>query len=164
MRAGWVGPCYAVAAMANDQDSSVIKLQVAPAAPRLGSHAVTVVELERDGVPVVEVDGHPVRAQATIEVGPQDVGRRAMVTFLEGDPGQPVITGLFVEPGGAPPRRHLKLRADELDLEAASKITLECGKASITLHRDGKVVVRGVHVLSRASGVIRIRGGTVELN
>lgn len=150
--------------MANDSDSSVLKLPVGPSAPRLGSHAVAVVRLERDGTPVVEVDGQPVRAQATVEVRQHDVGRRAMVTFLDGDPSQPVITGLFVEPHAPRRRRHLKIRADELDLQAASKITLECGKASITLHRDGKVVVRGTHVLSRASGVNRIRGGSVELN
>ncbi|MCX4241407.1 DUF6484 domain-containing protein [Paraliomyxa miuraensis] len=150
--------------MANDHDSSVLKLPVGPSAPRLGSHAVTVVRLERDGTPVVEVDGQPIRARATVAVAPQDVGGQAMVTFLEGDPSQPVITGLFVEPKAPPRRRHLQLRADELDLQAASKITLQCGKASITLHRDGKVVVRGTHVLSRATGVNRIRGGSVELN
>ena len=150
--------------MDNDQDSSVIKLQVAPFTPRLGSHAVTLVDLEGDGVPVVEVDGQPIRAQATVCVGREDVGRRAMVVFLEGDPSRPVITGLFVDPQAPTRRRHLKIRADELDLEAASQITLQCGKASITLRRDGKVVVRGTHVLTRASGVNRIRGGTVELN
>lgn len=150
--------------MAQDQDSSVISLPVPPADPRLGNHATTIVQLTREGQPVVEVDGQSVTAQATVEVGAQDVGRRAMISFLEGDPGQPVITGLFVEPSGPGRRRHVKIRADELDLAAASKITLECGKASITLHRDGKVIVRGTHVLSRASGVNRIRGGTVELN
>lgn len=150
--------------MARDQESSVIPLQVAPASPRYGSHATTILKLSSDGRPVVEVDDRPVPAQATVEVGPQDVGRGAMVTFLEGDPSRPVVTGLFVEPEAPARRRHVKIRADELDLEAATKITLECGKASITLHRDGKVVVRGVHVLSRASGVNRIRGGTVELN
>jgi len=150
--------------MGDDLHSSVLQLPVGPGAPRSGSHATMILRLGRDGVPVVEIDGQPARAQAIVAVGPQDVGRRAMVTFLEDDPSQPVITGLFVEPEAPPRRRHLKIRADELDLQAASRITLECGKASITLHSDGKVVVRGTHVLSRASGVNRIRGGSVELN
>lgn len=142
----------------------MIALQTVPASPRLGSYAVAVLEIGPDGRPAVDVDGHPVPAQATVPVERHDVGRQAMVTFLEGDPSRPVITGLLVDPQGPPRQRHLKLRADEIDFEAASKLTLECGKASITLHRDGKVVVRGVHVLSRASGVNRIRGGTIELN
>ena len=58
----------------------------------------------------------------------------------------------------------MKISAEELDLEAAAALTLTCGKASITLHRDGKVVIRGVDVVSRASGTNRIRGGTIELN
>jgi hypothetical protein len=49
-------------------------------------------------------------------------------------------------------------------LNAAHTITLRCGQASITLNRDGKIVIRGTHVVSHASGVNRIRGGSVELN
>jgi hypothetical protein len=41
---------------------------------------------------------------------------------------------------------------------------LRCGEASISLSRDGKVVIRGRHIVSHASGVNRIRGGSVELN
>lgn len=148
-----------------DDTGSVIALDTArEPEPRHGNHAASIVDFDEHGRPRVDVDGQAVSAQATVAVGPDDVGRQAMVSFLEGDPARPVITGLFVEPSPSPRRRHVKIRAEEIDFAAASKITLECGKASITLHRDGKVVVRGVHLLSRASGVNRIRGGTIELN
>jgi hypothetical protein len=41
---------------------------------------------------------------------------------------------------------------------------LRCGEGSITLTRDGKIVLRGKHIVTHASGVNRIRGGSVELN
>jgi hypothetical protein len=51
-----------------------------------------------------------------------------------------------------------------VSITARESITLKCGDASITLNRDGKIVLRGAHVVSHASGVNRIRGGSVELN
>lgn len=53
---------------------------------------------------------------------------------------------------------------DELVLEARQKITLRCGKASITLYPSGKIALRGEYILSDAAGINRIAGGQVELN
>lgn len=148
--------------------SSMVVLETPASAPseerRHGTHASKLVGFDREGRPQVDIDGTPVTARATVPVAREDVGREATVTFLAGDPARPVITGLFVETKPPARRRRVKIRAEELDLEAAAQITLTCGKASITLHRDGKIVVRGVEVVSRASGVNRIRGGTIELN
>ena len=49
-------------------------------------------------------------------------------------------------------------------LSAQEEIVLRCGKASITLTKAGKVLIEGAYVLSRSSGVNRIRGGSVQLN
>lgn len=149
--------------------TSVVVLEPSSAAargaPRLGTQLSKIVGFDDGGAPLVDVDGTKVIARATIAVSRDDVGREATLTFIDGDPARPVITGLFVDPA-APVRRrrHVKLKAEQLDLEAATQLTLTCGKASITLHRDGKVVIRGVEVVSRASGTNRIRGGTIELN
>ena len=53
---------------------------------------------------------------------------------------------------------------DPTELEAASQLGRTRGKASITLPRDGKIVNRGVDVVSRASGTHRIRGAVIELS
>lgn len=148
--------------------SSVVVLEPALArvqgGPRLGTHLSKIVGFDAGGLPTVDVDGATVVARATIAVAREDVGREATITFLEGDPGRPVITGLFVDPSAPARRRRVKLKAEEIDLEGAAQLTLTCGKASITLRRDGKIVIRGVEVVSRASGTNRIRGGTIELN
>jgi len=43
-------------------------------------------------------------------------------------------------------------------------VVLRCGKASLTLRRDGKVLLRGVDVVSQADQVHKIRGGKVQIN
>ncbi len=53
---------------------------------------------------------------------------------------------------------------EELTLSAKRQITLQCGKASITLTRAGKVLIRGAYVSTRSSGVNRIKGGSVQIN
>lgn len=47
---------------------------------------------------------------------------------------------------------------------AKDEIVLACGKASITLRRNGRVVVRGTHVETNSEGTNRIKGGHVRVN
>lgn len=49
-------------------------------------------------------------------------------------------------------------------ISAKDEIVLRCGEASITLRRNGKVVVRGTHVETYSSGTNRIKGGQVKIN
>ena len=49
-------------------------------------------------------------------------------------------------------------------LEGHDEIVLKCGDASITLKRDGKVLLRGAYVETQATGVNRIKGGSVKIN
>ena len=53
---------------------------------------------------------------------------------------------------------------DRLELVARREIVLRCGNASITLTRAGKIILRGTYVLSRSSGVNKIKGGSVQIN
>ncbi|MEE9382900.1 MAG: DUF6484 domain-containing protein [Nannocystaceae bacterium] len=106
-------------------------------------------------------------ALTTVSLTSAERGRSVVLMFINGDPRTPVITGL-VEPARERPaakrRQKIELDADALLLTADSTLTLKCGKSSLTLTRDGRVIVRGVHLLSRASSVNRIRGGSIQLN
>jgi hypothetical protein len=53
---------------------------------------------------------------------------------------------------------------ERLVVSAVHGLVLRCGKASITLSADGKIVVRGTHVVSHSSGLNRIKGGSVQVN
>jgi len=49
-------------------------------------------------------------------------------------------------------------------IEAADEIVIRCGKSSITLRRNGRVVIRGSYVETDSEGVNRIKGGAVKIN
>lgn len=51
-----------------------------------------------------------------------------------------------------------------VEVEGADEVVLRCGQASITLRRNGRVVIRGTYVETRSKGVNRIRGGSVQIN
>lgn len=115
-------------------------------------------------VPAVEAD-RPLPARATLPLGPADLGRSVAVLFEAGDPDRPLVLGRLIEPG-EPPARPVEavLDGERLVLEAEREIVLRCGKASITLTRAGKVLIRGSYLSSRSSGVNRIKGASVQLN
>lgn len=125
----------------------------------------TVVGLGPAGEIRVDYPGNPTRealaAVATARVASADVGRPAALLFENGDPARPILVGLIEslptgEPNAAPERR--------LVLEAAEELVLKSGKASITLTKAGKILLRGSYVSSRSSGVNRIKGGSVQIN
>jgi hypothetical protein len=54
--------------------------------------------------------------------------------------------------------------SEELVITAARQLTLRCGESSITLTAAGKIIIRGKYIVSRSSGVQRIKGGAVQIN
>lgn len=64
------------------------------------------------------------------------------------------------------PQAHTAMPApqEEIILTAQKKITLQCGQSSITLHPNGKIVLRGQYILSAAEGTNRMVGGQIEIN
>lgn len=113
--------------------------------------------LDSHGRSHLALPGGPTPARSTVRVTLADVGREALVLFENNDPSLPIITGLLDNPAatGAPAK---------LVLEAGQEMVLQAGKASITLTKDGRIVIRGADVLTRSSGSNRIKGGSVHIN
>jgi len=123
--------------------------------------------------PMVIFPGNPsdsaLLARATTVLSANDIGKEVALLFENGDPNSPMIIGRL---------RHTKetqidlpsepkiVEADGVRhvIEAKEEIVLKCGKASITLTKAGKIILRGAYVLSRSSGVNRIKGGSVQIN
>jgi uncharacterized protein (DUF2345 family) len=53
---------------------------------------------------------------------------------------------------------------NKLELSAADEITLRCGKSSITLNKNGKILIKGEHMLNRTAGSYKIKSGSIQLN
>jgi len=49
-------------------------------------------------------------------------------------------------------------------IEGADEIELRCGEASITLRRNGKIIIKGTYVESSSKGVNRVKGGAIKIN
>ena len=53
---------------------------------------------------------------------------------------------------------------DEIVIEAKKNLTFKCGDGSITLRKDGKILIKGKDLVSRAKRMNRIKGGAVTIN
>ncbi|HEV2949619.1 MAG TPA: DUF6484 domain-containing protein [Gemmataceae bacterium] len=125
------------------------------------------------GNPLVDFPKNPseclLPARSTVPLKPTDRGREVALLFAGDDVWQPLIIGLLQPAKGAPTPESRPALAAEIDgerlvLTAKQEIVLQCGQASLTLTRAGKVLIRGAYVLSRSSGVNRIKGGSVQIN
>jgi hypothetical protein len=65
---------------------------------------------------------------------------------------------------GAAETVQVKVDGERLVFTGEKEIVLRCGEASITLTRAGKILLRGAYIVSRSTGVNRIKGGVVHIN
>ncbi len=121
--------------------------------------------------PLVAFPGNPLSdcatAQSTILFSQEDVGREVALLFENGDPRHPLIIGRIQHPDNRRlerPPLTAEVDGERLLLQADKEIVLKCGKASITLTKAGKIILRGTYLLNRSSGVNRIKGGSVQIN
>ena len=95
---------------------------------------------------------------------PAAVGRQAVLLIDPLGAGAPVLLGLLQRPGDAADAVEARVDGRRVEIEGQDEIVLKCGEASITLRRNGRVVIRGAQVETRAAGLNRIRGGSVAIN
>jgi Domain of unknown function (DUF6484) len=103
----------------------------------------------------------------------------ALLVFENADPALPIIIGLLqtqetslfgallAPPSEAPSERRrepARLDGESVVVEGKREVVLKSGEASLTLRRDGKVVIRGTYVETYAKGINRIKGGAVKIN
>ena len=116
------------------------------------------------GFPLVSTDTHGVRAADVVWMPdapnwPKCVGLRVVLGHLGGDEQRPVVLGLL----DAPPKTRAKT-PDTLRVESKRELVIECGKSKIALRADGRIEIRGGHLISRSSGPNKIKGGSVHIN
>lgn len=127
------------------------------------------VNFDEGGAPLVDFPGNPgdgpIVARATAILSREDIGREVALLFEGAEPDKPVLIGCVVKPHQpVVPKLVVERDNERLELTADREIVLRCGKASITLTRAGKVLVRGAYVSSLSSGVNKIKGGAVHIN
>jgi hypothetical protein len=128
---------------------------------------------DEGGTPLVLYSGQPgsaaLGAASVIDLQGMHIGRQVMLLFERGDPRRPIVMGVLRGPHAWPLAEQpgsVEVDADgeRLVLTAKEQLVLRCGKASITLTKAGKVLIEGAYVSHRSSGVLRIKGGAVQIN
>lgn len=108
-----------------------------------------------------------VMARTSSSVQPCHVGASVAVMLEAGDSERSFVIGV-VKNGSARDlctgARTGSIDLGALEMVARERIVFRCGKSSISLFKDGKVMIRGTKLLNRASGVNRILGGSVQIN
>ena len=143
-----------------------------------------VMDVTKDGIQVV-FPGNPseeaIPARATVPLSTRDIGAEVALIFEQGNPGAPIIMGRLLRPGDgmddpddgtteldmapAPMRVSVDDQAEEIvDITGKEQVVIRCGRASITLTKAGKILLRGAYISSRSSGANRIKGGSIHLN
>jgi len=122
---------------------------------------------------LVSFPGQPgaaaLRARSVVDLHGPHMGQGVVLMFEQGDVHKPIVMGVLQGQAGWPlaePPATVDVDADgrRMVVSASEQLVLRCGKASITLTKAGKVLIDGSYVLSRSSGVNRIKGGSVQLN
>lgn len=120
----------------------------------------------------------PIAARTTVPLDAStaeaavDRGQEVLLVFEAERSDRPIIIGLLREPLArlerserrAPAQIEAVVDGRRVVFDAEDEIVLRCGDASITLRRNGRIVVRGAYVETRSKGVNRIKGGVVRIN
>lgn len=142
-------------------------------------HATIVGELvavvDEGSTPLVVFAGQPgtaaLRARSVVDLHGVHIGRAVVLMFDGADPAKPIVMGVLRGAAGwpqaempAPAQVEVDADGERLLVNARTQMVLRCGKASITLTRAGKVLIQGSYVLSRSTGVNRVKGAAVQIN
>jgi hypothetical protein len=97
-----------------------------------------------------------------------------LLVFENSDPALPIIVGVIHESVQASflqevvhateQPRQAQIDNKRVVFEAEEEIVLRCGKGSITLRKDGKIILKGTELVSRASRTNKIKGASVAIN
>jgi hypothetical protein len=130
---------------------------------------------DEGGTPLVVFAGQPgtaaLRARGVVDLHGAHIGRAVVLMFEQADPARPIVMGVLRGGAGwpgaevpAPAQVEVDADGERLLVSARTQMVLRCGKASITLTRAGKVLIQGSYVLSRSTGINRLKGGAVQIN
>jgi hypothetical protein len=98
---------------------------------------------------------------------------QVVLAFEDGDLNRPLLLGIVAAPRASTSDSHstpnginayAEVDGERVQLRAQQEIVLQCGDASISLRRDGRVTIRGAYIETNARTTNRIKGGNVRIN
>jgi len=153
-----------------------------------------VVSINDHGNPMIAYDEAtqilPIEALTTVPLDAASIGKDVAISFAQNQGGIPIVMGVIrrilddvisqqveaiassevVQAATNNPlntevaKPEIIVDGNKLELSAADEITLRCGKSSITLNKNGKILIKGEHMLNRTAGSYKIKSGSIQLN
>ena len=124
--------------------------------------------------------GRPIEARF-VSLGSSPVesfqGAPVLMLFEDANPSLPIILGPILDrmpssgQSGRPKTAGRRVISEQSTtersiavVEATHELLLRCGDSSVTMKRDGKIVLKGRTIVSRASRTNKIRGSSIAIN
>ena len=141
-----------------------------------------IVRIEESGDVFVDFSGNssgPILARTTTSSRSKAqgmanaAGMEVLLVFENQDQRHPIIIDTMyslegAEPATAAPEpeeiQDITVNGKRIMFGAENEMVLKCGKASITLTKAGKILIKGEHVISTSHGENRIKGGSIIIN
>jgi len=148
-----------------------------------------VVSINDHGNPMIAYDeitlNQPAEALTTVPLNRDAIGKDIAISFAQNNGGMAIVMGVIRRPlddvlalqseqadevinsaqtDESTGKPEIIVDGNKLEISASEEITLRCGKASITLNKNGKILIKGEHMLNRTSGSYKIKSGSIQLN
>jgi hypothetical protein len=149
---------------AGNRAGPLVARRTVPLGPELLADAAT----RRQGVVLMFENGDP---RLPLIIGLEQAASATpmldeLLAGAEGEQASEVELSPLPEPSlqaeAAPAEAHVD--GKRVVIEGADEVVLKCGQASITLRRNGRLVIKGTYVETHSAGVNRIKGGSVQVN
>jgi len=158
-----------------EEQNDIIKI---PSGAIDGVRVGLLVSVENDGQIIVNYPDNltsNLHARSIINLTAADENKEILLAFENGNPQLPIIIGLIQkQPVIAETSKEVLLNretvkditidGERITFDARKEIVLRCGKGSVKIRKDGKVIIKGTNIVSRARGINRIKGAAVNIN
>jgi len=133
------------------------------------------IDIDASGTPVIEVEGVARKASLLshlsdwIQSASNHLPVPVLITSADHD-DRPIVVGIIqssiksINTDAFEGRQSVVVDGERIELKAHTEIELLCGKSSIKLSKDGKIVIKGAQILTRATRQNKIKGATVQIN
>jgi hypothetical protein len=135
----------------------------------------------KSGEILVEYSGNPPRPARLVArldrhelLRPENAGREVLLVFEQGNPERPIVVDMIERPfadvlshrmeSNDAHQRDAYVDGERVVIEGRREVVLKCGEGIIVLRADGKILIKGTQLVSRSSGINRIKGGAVRIN
>jgi len=120
----------------------------------------------------IDYPGNPfglLNARSIIPITKRDANKSVLLVFENNNPSLPIITGFIQDID----EKKLEIKNEEkmifkdgekIIIDAKNEVELRCGKSSIVMKKNGKIIIKGTNLLSRSSGANKIKGASVQIN